>query len=662
MPSFLSDEWFDIVDELHHSAADVPTPGELSDLRVGLTVVGGPRGDQICHLAPAPGGLGVHDGPLHDAETHITLPFDTAVAMFVDHDISAAMKAFADGELVVSGDMSKLFALEQAGSDNPAAEELQSAVRAATAESTRGAEEPAVRVQPVADPSAYLRPGRSAPRDRHSAGPNVLLITTDQQRFDSLGVNGNSTCSTPVVDSLHREGLQFRRAHVQNVLCTPSRSTILTGQHPGTHGVWSNGVALPQDAPSVADVVAEAGYRTAHVGKQHFEPTNTLSAYLAAAGSDETWTGPYRGFDHVESADHFHAHGTYPIWLRGQLGDEGFRRHMDELFNCFRGTGGDTAAPQASYSSLPAGLHSSTWIADRAIDWIDSIGDDQSFFCWMSFDDPHHPFNPPEAYGRRHDWHDIGLPHGRPQGRDAIEKALAGKPWQYGAYWRGEFSQHEGAVDAHPASMTDNQLRELIGLTYGMIELIDENIGRVLAHLAATGRDRDTHIFFTSDHGELLGDHGLLFKGPFHVEALMHVALAWRRPGAEPGVVEDPVGLVDLGPTICAIAGVPVPEWMDGEPLPTSDGSRERVLTVFDSAYRPDLSLRTLYRDERVITAYPQQPGVGELYDLTEDPHQFVNLFDDPSRAGERDALLADLTEHVVEDARAERLRWWQHA
>jgi len=633
MPSFLSPEWF----------AD------------------GPDGTTECHLAPAPGGLALGQGALADADARLRVPFEIAVAMFVDHDLGAAMGAFADGTITLEGDASQLFALEQAASDNPAAADLQSEIRRATAESAR-ADDDVPEASPVADPLAYARPGRPEPRERRTARPNILLVTTDQQRFDSLGAHGSGVCSTPAIDGLLATATDYLRAHVQNVLCTPSRSTILTGQYPGTHGVWSNGVALPQDAPSIADVLADAGYVTAHIGKQHFEPSNTLGAYLAAIDADQSWAGPYRGFDRVESADHFHAHGTYPLWLREQLGRDAYRDHMDELLRCFRGRGGETDAPQCTYSSLPAELHSSTWIVDRAIDWIGDVGDDQSFFCWASFDDPHHPFNPPADYGRRHPWTEIPLPRGRPDSREAIEAALASKPWQYGAYWRGEFSQHEGAAGTHPATVTDDQLREITALTAGMIELIDDNVGRLLAFLSERGRDEDTHVFFTSDHGELLGDHGLLLKGPFHVDALMHVALAWHRPGGHPATVTDPVGLVDLAPTFCSIAGIEMPEWMEGEPLPARDGERERVVTVFDSAYRPELRLRTMFRDEQVVTVYPRMEGVGELYDLRDDPHQFENRWDDPSRRSARDELVGDLVDHVVEDRRGAPLRWWQHA
>ena len=137
-------------------------------------------------------------------------------------------------------------------------------------------------------------------------GRKLLFITTDQQRYDAIGCNGGRVARTPVVDSLAAEGINYRRAHVQNVVCMPSRSTMVTGQHVRSHGVWMNGVPLPEDAPSIAAHLNErAGYRTALLGKAHFQPVLDPSGRwsegrLAKQGS----TGPYRGFERVELVMH----------------------------------------------------------------------------------------------------------------------------------------------------------------------------------------------------------------------------------------------------------------------------------------------------------------------------------------------------------------------
>jgi arylsulfatase A-like enzyme len=191
-------------------------------------------------------------------------------------------------------------------------------------------------------------------------------------------------------------------------------------------------------------------------------------------------------------------------------------------------------------------------------------------------------------------------------------------------------------------------------------ELIDEALGRVLACIAARGWDDDVDIVFTTDHGELQGDFGLLFKGPYHVDGLMRVPLVWRPArSAAPATgvaVHRPVGLVDLAPTFCTIAGLDVPEWMEGKPLPTDDADADRrgfqrVLTEWDSElFGVGVHLRTICRDGYLCTAY--QPGFshdgteGELYDLTEDPLQRINRWDDPAVAALRSDLVTDLFDH----------------
>ncbi len=426
-------------------------------------------------------------------------------------------------------------------------------------------------------------------------GRKILFITTDQQRFDSLGCNGGQIARTPVVDALAKAGVNFKRAHNQNVVCMPSRSTMLTGQYVRTHGVWANGVPLPADAPSVAGYLHDTGgYRTALIGKAHFEPALEFTGEypentMAAQGS----TGPHRGFEHLELA----MHTPVPRWHHGLWLQQNFPRERDGFFQLFifkdgvlqmnHEGGGDTGAPQVAYNPVPREHYHTDWVADRTIAWLDSLDGDEDWFVWMSFPDPHHPWDPPASEARRINWRDLDLPPGHPGSREQVEAVLAQKPHHWLGYYDGSFDNPEGAPGFVPVRMTDDQVREVNALTHVENELIDEACGRVLRRIAERGWDAETDVFFCSDHGELQGDFGLLFKGPFHTDALMRVPLVWRpapAAGVAPAVVPEPVGLLDLAPTFCAIAGLAVPEWMQGKPLPTAPGSgRERVLTEWDS-------------------------------------------------------------------------------
>ncbi len=491
-------------------------------------------------------------------------------------------------------------------------------------------------------------------------GRKILLVTTDQQRYDTLGCNGGTLARTPVIDGLAAAGVRYERAIPQSVVCMPSRSTILTGQHPTTHGVWMNGVPLPVDAPSVAAVLHDAGYRTALIGKAHFEPyfdpfQRFTENRMARIGTTPP-NGTHRGFEHLEFATHGVAGMLhYARWMQKEhpetLGM--FYPAVDQDLQVNSAGGGDTGAPQVHVNNVPKDWYHTDWVADRTIGWLDGLEADDDWFCWMSFPDPHHPWDPPESEVGRIDWREVPLPAGYPEKAADREAILDAKPRHWRLWYDGTLvSNFEAPAKWVPATMTADQVREVNARNAVECELIDEALGRVLAAIAARGWTDDVDIVFTTDHGELQGDFGLLFKGPYHVDGLMRLPLVWHpapSAGLAPSTVTTPVGLVDLAPTFCAIAGVETPAWMQGQVLPRDDTSGpERVLTEWDSElFGVDVHLRTVTRDRWVCTAY--RPGTvhdgteGELYDLIDDPLQQVNRWDDPSQRSLRDDLVADL-------------------
>lgn len=506
------------------------------------------------------------------------------------------------------------------------------------------------------------------------AGRNILFITTDQQRYDALGVNGGQVARTPVVDALAATGINYRRAHVQNAVCMPSRSTMITGQHPHTHGVIANGIPLPADAPSVVDYLRrKAGYRTAIIGKAHFDPHLDLTQrFFENRCASQELPGPWHGFEHIELATHGPLVGHhYAAWLW---------RHHPEDIRGFAGVltgvgGGDTGAPEVAHNPIPKEHYHTDWVADRTIAWLSAQSADQPWFCWMSFPDPHHPFDPPvDEVRARIDWRDLALPAGYPGSHERTAEILAERPRHWLDWYEGRFRNPEGGtVNFVPARATTDQLREVNAMIHVENELIDEACGRVVAWLRERGLDGDTDIFYTSDHGEMQGDYGLLFKGPYHVDSLLRVPLIWRpAPSAAiaPAEVTEPVGHIDLAPTFCEIAGLEVPAWMESQPLPRQPGNdRRHVITTFDSQFAAvGMHLRTIYREPYICTYYeprtydqggrfpfywtiwgarttvPTYDGSeGELYDCREDPHQWRNLWNEPGHRRIRDELVAEL-------------------
>ena len=483
--------------------------------------------------------------------------------------------------------------------------------------------------------------------------PNFLLISADQQRGDCLGVEGRRI-KTPHLDRLAAEGTRFAAAITPNAVCQPARASILTGLLPLTHGVHDNGIDLDPATgeKGFAGALAEAGYDTAFFGKAHFstyhtfEATGTPESLISSADYGPQWHGPYMGFAHVEMM--LLGHNWFPpeVPPRGQHYERWF--HADgrgaERIRAYRRNAGDTkGAAQTWHSELPVAWHNSTWTADRAIERLRQ--DRAAPFCtWVSFPDPHHPFDCPEPWSRLHDPAEVDLP---PRRRRTFE----GRPWWHervltaepvGPKWNAELRKRFSRIE----EQTDEQLREIIANTYGQIALIDHNVGRILLALEEADLARNTVVVYFSDHGDWLGDHGLVLKGPMHYEGLLRVPLIVRGPGVPAGVVVgDPVSTVDLAPTILDYSGVePLLGTRHGDslrPLIEGDAARDYALNEWEllpGRTGVALSLRTVRTRTHKLTV-DRRSGAGELYDLASDPEEETNLFDAPEAAGVRREL-----------------------
>ena len=499
-------------------------------------------------------------------------------------------------------------------------------------------------------------------------GRNILFVTTDEQRFDGLGCYGGRIARTPVADRLAAEGVLYERAYAQNVTCMPARSTIITGQHINTHGVYRNGYSLPEADPSVAALLKEqAGYRTALVGKAHWQPMVDAAAFEATAATAGRH-GPYRGFDHlslaVHSAHSYRCVTHYSRWMADNHGEqvECFYPPVGPKNGPNNLRGGETDAIQVHFNGCPREHYHTEWVADRATDWLATLGAGDDWFLWVSFPDPHHPFDPPRSELGRVNWRDLDLPPGHPGSHGKVVELLATKPKHWLEFYLGRADIAEETPDDFvPSTMTADNVREINAMVHVQNELIDEAFGRILDWLEARGWLVETDVFFTTDHGTTQGDFGLMFKGPFHVDALMRLPMIWR-PAPCAGLdvagtrIDDPVGHVDLAPTFAAIAGLPTPPWMEGMPLPLAGApERDHAICQWDAEKAGlEIRLRSIYeRSGFLCTAYGPtnyyHGGEGELYDVREDPQQYENLWDDPGYRSVRDGLLARIREGFPE-------------
>lgn len=507
--------------------------------------------------------------------------------------------------------------------------------------------------------------------------PNFLFIITDQHRADHLGCYGNSVVQTPHIDSLASSGARWERFYVANPICMPNRASIMTGRLSSLHGARHNGIALSKDQTTFVELLREAGYNTGLIGKSHLQSftglpaTNTYAADPNKIAPSEglrdaiknnrrsaeydlevigQWDTPlaeridghFYGFDHVEvAADHADkASGDYLLWAREQRAD------FDELVGPENAIGDNRInPPQAWRTAVPEELYSTNWIADRSESWLnEQVSSDDPFFLQMSFPDPHHPFTPPGKYWDMYDPDDMTLPASF--GKSELPPILAMQE----AMKNGSDPRN----NQNPFAVSERETREIIALTYGMITMIDDAIGRVLARLESLGLRENTIVVFTSDHGDYMGDHGLMLKLLLHYQGLIRVPFIWSDPDSNEGSTVN-AGLassVDISSTILARAGVQAYNGIQGRDLlstqpPDSvlvEEDSQRTMTGFDRPQR----IRTLVTD-RFRMSLRQGESWDELYDLDKDPLELFNVFDDPTYAEIKQGLIDRMLRRTIE-------------
>ena len=488
-----------------------------------------------------------------------------------------------------------------------------------------------------------------------TAKMNILLITSDQQRGDCYGFEGRKV-KTPHLDEMARNGTRFSAAITPNLVCQPSRCSILTGLLPLTHGVSDNGIDLPAShgEHGFARTLSRHGYATAIIGKAHFNtshtfaPTGTPECRESSAKYGPDWYGPYCGFDHVEMM--LEGHNMWPP-MKPPLG-----QHYERWYHA-DGRGEErtklyqtklpplTDAHETFNSALPLAWHNSTWIGDRTIEYLRSHRDGP-FSVWASFPDPHHPFDAPEPWCYMHHPDDVELPAHR-------ELDLDRRPWWHRASLEGKPKMADERLrkfrekSSRTPHQSEAQLRALIANYYGMISLIDHQVGRLRLALRDLGLEDNTLIVYSTDHGDWLGDHGLLLKGPMAYEGLLRVGMLFEGPGVPRGkIVADPVSTLDLPQTFCDYAGTALPREVHSRSLKklieTDTARRDFARSEWElraSRCGVDLALRTVRTRTHKLTL-ELNTGAGELYDLVDDPGEMVNRFDDPAYAKTRRELV----------------------
>jgi arylsulfatase A-like enzyme len=473
--------------------------------------------------------------------------------------------------------------------------------------------------------------------------PNILLISTDQQRFDHLGVAGTPGIVTPHLDRLAGRGMRFSRAYCTSPICTPSRVSLLTGRYPSSHGAYSIGVtADPLPGPTLPEVLRSGGYETAVVGKTHFVARKDEPAHLRGKpeATDEDfkgWNGPYLGFDHVKVSVGHTINCVPNMHYREFLENAGV-----DYANWFPQMAPGYDNQVAGAWNIPAQFHDTQWVADESLKWLDQRTG-RPWFLWASFQDPHEPFVCPEPWFSEVDREALQVFPGPPVHGFRDRPAYYGDVLEKGEDGWGDIEDGHGVPCVFRWPQMDAQARTALQATAGMIRFLDDRIGAILSRLETSGQLENTVVIFTSDHGEMHGHHGFWGKGLMAFEDCQRVPLLVAGPGVGvKGPSEALVSLVDLPRTILSLANLDVPEGFQGSDLTPllagrAEAANDHVFIECEATHR--IGQLTCVTHRYKLVAYRDSPE-GELYDLQKDPDQLQNLWGEPGLFSLREDML----------------------
>lgn len=482
--------------------------------------------------------------------------------------------------------------------------------------------------------------------------PNILLVMADQLRHDCLGAV-NPAIRTPNLDRLCREGGRFTRAYAPTPVCLPCRASVISGQFPSTHGACNNHTELPEDHPGLLPgLLRQRGYFTHMVGKSHLanchDPCSRESApHIHNLEHWRRWRGPWYGFERADlSIGHTveaHACGMhYGAWLadRGVDRRRFFGNHRYTDFGAW---------------DLPEEHSQGAWAVERAIAGIEEAGGrGQPFFTWLNFADPHNPCMVPEPWASLYD--PASLPVYGPKAGERFDlkpefyREILAQPGAYAA--RTSDQGLRGAGNLSHLAWDQATVQRHAAHYYGMVSMLDMQLGRLLAHLDQRGLADDTLIVFTSDHGDMLGEHGFWYKSLAVYDGSIRVPCIVRAPGhvAAGSRHDGPLSLVDLLPTFLAAAGAP-PSWraegVDHWRAWHDGRAARRDVVIEERPYDGDWTQRILVdADGWKAAVYPGRT-LGELY-APDDPDHLINLWDDPAHAARRAAAIDRILHHEV--------------
>ncbi|TXT67439.1 MAG: putative Arylsulfatase [Promethearchaeota archaeon] len=504
---------------------------------------------------------------------------------------------------------------------------------------------------------------------------NILLIICDQQRRDHLSCynGGNIPLKTPNIDSIGEKGIRFTNFYCNNPICMPNRSTIFTGQYPSIHGVTTNGRNLSEGTETFAEILRRNGYHTASFGKIHLNyfgapygekynnPTRSQEFVYEKDYKNLTHRSPYFGLEEtkiISGHGTFLGHPDYKKWMIEKLkrnenlqaklniksgsSDKTLERKIKKCFH-FIIKECDVEI-QVFKHKVPEELYSTNFVKETTIGFLNRFAQGKykkdNFFCFCSFPDPHAPFTPPGKYFDMYNPEDVPLP-----------ETFSDDHHEGIKFFREHFlhsKKTEGTNDKdfpHAKDLTKQEAKKALAAMYGMEKMIDDAVGDILKTLEKLSIAHNTIIIYTTDHGELGGDHRFFFKGPFIYDALIHIPFLMYVPGMSQNSISNSlVSSIDIPETLLEFAGVEIPSYMKGKsmvPIFTDPNVKinPNILIEMDDNYT-DQKTRTIVEDEWRMTL---SDDFGQLFNLNKDPHEKNNLWDDDEYKDKKLELLLKL-------------------
>ena len=469
-----------------------------------------------------------------------------------------------------------------------------------------------------------------------SKRPNVVVLMSDQQRLDTVGCYGlNDICKTPNIDALAERGVRFDAAFTPTAICSPARASFYTGLYPHKHGVTGNGLCINEGVQGVNHYLDEVGYRCGYAGKWHVDEETGPSGYGFTGQDFMGYAFPGSGLlPGLQFGAKPHGHNPYADYLK----ERGFDPPPN-VTNRYVGTNPSNQAQEMfALHDGPVESCIEYFVAEEANRVLDEIAtDDEPFFLWANFWGPHSPSLVPEPYYSMYDPKDIREHpsyketfEGKPYRQQLIEKL-----WGLGDYgWEG--------------------FQEIGARYFGHCTLLDDMVGRVVAHLEKLGVLDNTIIVYTADHGDCMGAHKLIEKGEFMYDEIYRIPLVIAHPDCQaPGTACDEfVYLQEVMLSALDAAGREVPAHLDGQSfLPAIEGrayqnGREEVYCVFDRHFTVANQRMVRTRDHQ-FTFNSGDPG--ELYDLQKDPCQLDNRYCDPAYEDVRQDLISRMDRYMQE-------------